>query len=47
MDKGTDAVKILRNEVLPLRHGYFAVKLRGQKDINDNIPVKAARDTEE
>jgi len=34
MDQGTDAVKMLRGEEVPLRLGYVGVKMRSQQDIN-------------
>eukprot|EP00009_Paramoeba_aestuarina_P010634 CAMPEP_0201540536 /NCGR_PEP_ID=MMETSP0161_2-20130828/70996_1 /ASSEMBLY_ACC=CAM_ASM_000251 /TAXON_ID=180227 /ORGANISM="Neoparamoeba aestuarina, Strain SoJaBio B1-5/56/2" /LENGTH=614 /DNA_ID=CAMNT_0047948011 /DNA_START=509 /DNA_END=2353 /DNA_ORIENTATION=- len=34
MDRGTDATRVLLNEMLPLRHGYVGVKNRSQEDIN-------------
>lgn len=40
MDQGTDAVKMLRGEDIPLRMGYVGVKMRTQQDILDNKPVK-------
>jgi replication fork clamp-binding protein CrfC len=33
MDRGTDALPMLRNETLPLRLGYIAVVNRSQQDI--------------
>eukprot|EP00461_Guttulinopsis_vulgaris_P001387 UN01387 len=35
MDKGTDAVSILQNRVIPLKLGYVGVINRSQKDINE------------
>ena len=33
MDKGTDAVSILKNEVVPLKYGYIGMINKSQKDI--------------
>ncbi|CAJ1385196.1 unnamed protein product [Effrenium voratum] len=40
MDQGTDAVKMLRGEDIPLRLGYVGVKMRNQQDISTSKPVK-------
>ncbi|CAE7330308.1 vps1 [Symbiodinium natans] len=42
MDQGTDAVKMLRGEEIPLRLGYVGVKMRNQQDITSNKPVKVS-----
>jgi len=42
MDQGTDAVKMLRGEEVPLRLGYVGVKMRSQQDITTGKPVKEA-----
>jgi len=42
MDQGTDAVKMLRGEDIPLRLGYVGVKMRTQADITANKPIKQA-----
>jgi hypothetical protein len=34
MDPGTDAVAMLKNEIIPLKHGYVGVVCRGQKEIS-------------
>lgn len=39
MDRGTDAVQILKNEEIYLRYGYVGVKNRCQLDIMNNLPV--------
>mmetsp|Transcript_23615 Transcript_23615/g.32228 ORF Transcript_23615/g.32228 Transcript_23615/m.32228 type:complete len:773 (+) Transcript_23615:9-2327(+) len=39
MDRGTDASKVLMNELLPLRHGYVGVKNRSQEDLNQKKPM--------
>lgn len=41
MDKGTDALAILNNEVVPLKHGYIPVVNRSQHDINTNKDIKS------
>lgn len=46
MDRGTDALRMLRNEVLPLRLGYTAVINRSQADIRSGVPVAKARAAE-
>ena len=40
MDKGTDAGKALRNEEIPLKLGYVAVKNRSKQDLIDKVPMK-------
>jgi dynamin 1-like protein len=40
MDAGTDAVDILNNRVIPLRHGYIAVKNRSQKSIQQQASIR-------
>ena len=42
MDQGTNAIKMLRGEEVPLKYGYVGVKLRSQKDIQENIPILQA-----
>jgi replication fork clamp-binding protein CrfC len=42
MDKGTNAMKMLRGEDVALKLGYVGVKLRSQKDIQDNVNVQQA-----
>ena len=46
MDKGTDALAMLHNDVLPLRLGYTAVVNRSQYDIQERTPVIKARENE-
>lgn len=46
MDKGTNALSMLRNEVLPLRLGYIAVVNRSQQDIQQRTSVTQARENE-
>jgi len=47
MDKGTSARKILKNELIRLRHGYIAVKNRSQADIQAKVQVKEALQAED
>ncbi|XP_055296155.1 dynamin-like isoform X2 [Sitodiplosis mosellana] len=42
MDEGTNARKILENELLPLRRGYIGVVNRSQKHINEKKDIMAA-----
>ncbi|EER12798.1 dynamin, putative [Perkinsus marinus ATCC 50983] len=42
MDRGTDAIKMLTGEDIPLRLGYVGVKNRSQADIRENMRVKEA-----
>uniref|UniRef100_A0A8C3L7E5 Uncharacterized protein n=3 Tax=Chrysolophus TaxID=9087 RepID=A0A8C3L7E5_CHRPC len=44
VDEGTEeaVLKIMRNEVIPLRKGYMIVKCHGQQDINDNLSLASA-----
>ncbi|KAF4689339.1 hypothetical protein FOZ60_001752 [Perkinsus olseni] len=42
MDRGTDAIKMLTGEDIPLRLGYVGVKNRSQADIRANMRVKEA-----
>ncbi|KAF4674614.1 hypothetical protein FOL47_009005 [Perkinsus chesapeaki] len=46
MDRGTDAVKMLTGEDIPLRLGYVGVKNRSQADIRANMKVKEALEQE-
>ena len=39
MDRGTDAMKILSNDEIPLRYGYVAVKGRSQQDIKGGMSI--------
>jgi dynamin 1-like protein len=43
MDRGTNAVAVLRNSVVPLRLGYVAVVNRSQADINSRRSMAEAR----
>ncbi|KIY92030.1 hypothetical protein MNEG_15933 [Monoraphidium neglectum] len=46
MDRGTNAVAVLRNSVVPLRLGYVAVVNRSQADINSRRSMAEARRAE-
>jgi len=39
MDEGTDALELLQGKIYPLKLGYFGVKGRSQKNINDNMTI--------
>jgi dynamin 1-like protein len=39
MNRGDDAMKMLRNQEVPLRYGYVGVKNRCQADVDNNVPV--------
>jgi hypothetical protein len=43
MDRGTNALPALRNLVVPLRLGYYAIVNRSQADINSNKSMRDAR----
>jgi replication fork clamp-binding protein CrfC len=47
MDRGTDAIAILNNKVIPLKHGYVPVVNRSQADINENKELKSQWSAEE
>lgn len=42
MDEGTDALELLQGNLYPLKLGYFGVKCRSQKQIDDNMTIKEA-----
>lgn len=42
MDEGTDALEMLSGKLYPLKLGYFGVKCRSQKQVDDNVPIKEA-----
>uniref|UniRef100_A0A914PGL0 Uncharacterized protein n=1 Tax=Panagrolaimus davidi TaxID=227884 RepID=A0A914PGL0_9BILA len=46
MDKGTDATKTLKGELIPVKLGIIGVVGRSQKDINDGKTVKDCLDDE-
>ena len=39
MDEGTDAIEILQGNIYPLKLGYFGVKCRSQKQIDDKLSI--------
>ncbi|XP_030586310.1 interferon-induced GTP-binding protein Mx-like [Archocentrus centrarchus] len=49
VDEGTEetVIKIVHNEVIPLKKGYMIVKCRGQKEITEKVPLSEAIDKEE
>lgn len=40
MDKGTDAMEMLKGKLYPLKLGYVGVICRSQEDINNHKPIK-------
>jgi len=42
MDEGTNAKDLLMGDVYPLKLGYYAVKCRSQKNINDKVTIREA-----
>lgn len=46
MDKGTDCMDVLTNQLFPLRHGYVGVVCRSQQDIKDRTTMADARKAE-
>mmetsp|Transcript_19068 Transcript_19068/g.13835 ORF Transcript_19068/g.13835 Transcript_19068/m.13835 type:complete len:187 (+) Transcript_19068:586-1146(+) len=42
MDQGTDALDLLQGKIYPLRLGYFGVKCRSQKQIDNNVSIREA-----
>ncbi|KAM9409428.1 interferon-induced GTP-binding protein Mx-like [Pholidichthys leucotaenia] len=48
VDKGTEetVVKIVHNEVVPLKKGYIVVRCRGQKEINEKVSLSEALEKE-
>lgn len=42
MDEGTDALEMLSGKLYPLKLGYFGVKCRSQKQVDENVPIKEA-----
>ena len=47
MDKGTNAVALLKNAVVPLKLGYIGIVNRSQMDINKKLDMKSARKNEQ
>jgi dynamin 1-like protein len=39
MDEGTNAIDLLNGTIYPLKLGYYGVKCRSQKNINDRITI--------
>lgn len=46
MDEGTDALDLLQGNVYPLKLGYFGVKCRSQKQIDESLEVDKAIEKE-
>ena len=46
MDEGTDALDLLQGNVYPLKLGYYGVKCRSQKQIDDKISILDALEKE-
>ena len=46
MDEGTDALELLQGNLYPLKLGYFGVKCRSQKQIDDKITIADAIERE-
>jgi hypothetical protein len=42
MDAGTNALPLLEGKAFKLKHGYFGVKCRSQKDINEGVSISDA-----
>lgn len=42
MDQGTDALELLQGKIYHLKLGYYGVKCRSQKQIDDNLTIKEA-----
>lgn len=47
MDKDTNAVSLLRNEVVPLQLGFIGIINRSQDDLQNNIDIEIARKNED
>ena len=46
MDQGTDALDLLQGKIYPLNLGYYGVKCRSQKQIDENISIREALENE-
>ena len=42
MDQGTDALELLQGKIYPIKLGYYGIKCRSQKQIDQNISIKEA-----
>jgi len=42
MDHGTDALDLLQGKIYPLKLGYYGVKCRSQKQIDQNMSIRDA-----
>lgn len=39
MDEGTNALEVLSNKLIPLKHGYYAVKCRSKQDLVEKVTI--------
>ncbi len=46
MDQGTDALDLLQGKIYPLTLGYYGVKCRSQKQIDENLTIRQALENE-
>jgi dynamin 1-like protein len=46
MDQGTDALDLLQGKIYPLNLGYYGVKCRSQRQIDENITIREALENE-
>ena len=46
MDEGTDAIELLQGNIYPLKLGYFGVKCRSQKQIDNKVSIATALENE-
>jgi dynamin 1-like protein len=43
MDEGTNALEMLGGSIYKLKLGYYGVKCRSQKQINENVTIREAK----
>lgn len=43
MDEGTNALEMLSGKIYKLKLGYYGVKCRSQKQINQNVSIRQAK----
>jgi len=46
MDQGTDALDLLQGKIYPLNLGYYGVKCRSQRQIEENVTIREALENE-
>ena len=46
MDQGTDALDLLQGKIYTLKLGYYGVKCRSQRQIDENLSIREARENE-